>query len=187
MQSSQVGCQAFDSQLTNLTTSDSSENTYVPGGSDFAASLLAPAPVAQTVVTPQPPVVQSNVANPNTIMQNAVSPYYPVAAPPSTQSLSSLAYSASPTIYSGPSSSTLAAEFAAGQISLAMLFMPTQYLVSQGLMVAPSSGSNPNNLFNSVDPDVVAPETGSIAMIGSGLIFLSLASMLSVKRKRQKG
>jgi LPXTG-motif cell wall-anchored protein len=65
--------------------------------------------------------------------------------------------------------------------------MPTQYLVSQGLMVAPSSGSNPNNLFNSVDPDVVAPETGSIAMIGSGLIFLSLASMLSVKRKRQKG
>jgi hypothetical protein len=68
------------------------------------------------------------------------------------------------------------------QIPLSSLIFPTEFLnLSQGLAPGANSFNFLGPLVNS-DPSV--PETGSIAMIGSGLIFLSLVSTVSRWRKR---
>ena len=187
MQSSMVGCATFDSMLTSMAGSDSSDNVYVPGSSDFAASLMSPAPAIQPAA-PQANVSQSNSTDALALFQSAyssqpVSMYNPVA-PPSSQSLSSLAFTASPTVYSTASPSSLASAFASGQISLAQLVMPTQYLYSEGLIQAQSNPWDPIAPFDPLDPDLASPETGSIVMIGSG--FPSLPKLARRRRARAR-
>jgi len=67
-----------------------------------------------------------------------------------------------------------------GQVSLGSVFLPSQFNIG-GLPL----GVTPGSLFDPIVGDALgAPEASSVAMIGSGLIFLSLVSTAVRKRKR---
>jgi hypothetical protein len=67
-----------------------------------------------------------------------------------------------------------------GQVSLGSVILPSQFII--GLPVG--IGVTPGSLFDPIVGDVGAPEASSVAMIGTGLIFLSLVSTAARKRKR---
>lgn len=68
-----------------------------------------------------------------------------------------------------------------GQVSLGSVILPSQFNIGLpiGIGVTPGSLSDPI-----VGDALGAPEASSVAMIGSGLIFLSLVSTAVRKRKR---
>ena len=170
--SSLVGCQAFDSLLAS--TSDSSVVTSVDDPTNFAASLLAPAPTVQPLPVVPPSSSLSTSTNPLSLLNNAytITNISPAAL---------ISPSPSPQVSVASSSTSLANQLLLDQVSLSSLVFPTVYLnVSQGLTPSPNSFDFAGPF--SADPGV--PETGSIAMIGSGLIFLSLVSMMGRKRNR---
>ena len=167
--SSLVGCQAMDSLLASI--SNGSVSTTADETTNFAASLLAPAPSIQPIV----PASTYAVTLPESLMNTA--------STPSLSPDSLFGYNPYPQVsVSVPSSTSLANQLVMDQIPLSSLIFPTEFLnLSQGLAPGANSFNFLGPLVNS-DPSV--PETGSIAMIGSGLIFLSLVSTVSRWRKR---
>jgi hypothetical protein len=169
--SSLVGCQAMDSLLASI--SDGSVVTTSQDSFNFAASLLTPAP---TIPVVPPASILSSSPSPISLMENT-------ASTPSLSPDSLFGYNPYPQVsVSVPNSTSLANQLVMDQIPLSSLIVPTEFLnLSQGLASDPTSFNFFGTSFNA-DPSV--PETGSIAMIGSGLIFLSILSTVGRWRKR---
>jgi len=104
----------------------------------------------------------------------------PVIEPASTTSLSALAFEAfNPSSLIVPSSSTAVTTsvyIPETSVSLASSLIPSTYFESL-------FGGTQSSFVGDADP-VGAPETGSIAMIGSGLIFLGLFANSTRRRRR---
>lgn len=153
-----VGCQAFDSLLTN----DGSMPSSADDSTNFAASLFIQPTVSTSVVPQETPVT-------------------------STFSTPLPGYGNYPTVSLVSPSSSLTNQLASEQVSLSTLVMPTEFLGS----IEPLPGYSSSTSFTVLDPsgsiDPAVPETGSIAMIGSGLIALSFIAMIARRKRRIQG
>jgi hypothetical protein len=156
--SSLVGCQAFDSLLASISTGSVATTSDDP--TNFASSLFTP--------TSQPVIVESLTAP--TISSNSLLPGYSTVPQVSITS---------------PDTSSLANELMMAQVPLSSLVIPTGYLNSTQGFTLGSTGFTFTDPIGNSDPSV--PETGSIAMIGSGLIVLSLVATTTRRRIRLKG
>src|ERR1700722_3619678 len=160
--SSVVGCQVFDSMLANVssTSLSSSEEapavSVTPAASAFSELLVSPlqAPTAGTVPS-------------SAVSFSAPSFSEDIVIPPSSsfQSIPTTTFT-----------SSLGTSLATGG-SLGSIILPSQFNVSLPFGVGVSPGVNS---IGNADPSGV-PEASSVAMIGAGLVILSLAA-----RKRQR-
>lgn len=141
----------------SLLTSSGSMPTSVDDSTNFAASLFTQPTTAPVVVPQETPVT-------------------------SFSATSLPGYTSAPTVSIVSPNSSLANELFSEQVPLSTLVVPTQFLnLNPGV---PGSSSS----VNFVDPpNIGVPETGSIAMIGSGLIALSLVSTIVRRKRRLKG
>jgi hypothetical protein len=167
--SSVVGCQTFDSMLTSVSIAplpasadDVPTVSVMPATSSFSELLVSP---AQVSVSPVADTIPLSIPSSTDIFP-APSISQDIFIPPSS-SFESLPTS---TFTSGLSSSLVM-----GQVPLASVVLPSQFNV--GLPVG--VGLDP------IGDALGAPEASSVAMIGSGLIFLSLVSTAVRKRKRR--
>ncbi len=171
------GCQTNDQNFTSVSTTVSTPAPVVTpiytntNPTNLAASLFSsPSLNASTLLSPsqvtQPP---ATVISPSTLFQPTVS----------TSSLSTLAFQSSS--YSNLSSTVVAATY--GNLAI-----PFQYLESLALGQNPTYSPTYTVLTtNSSAASPLtgdAPETSSIAMIGSGLVLLSVFASLSRKRRK---
>jgi hypothetical protein len=166
--SSIVGCQTFDSMLTNVSSSSSLVSpsnevpaiSVMPGTSPFSDLLVSPAPS-----TVSPSADTSAPSLPSSSMFSAPSFSQDIVIPPSSS------FETLPTIsLSSGLGSSLGASLPLGSVIL-----PNQFNIGLPIGV----GVTPSDPFTGAAFD--SPEASSIAMIGAGLIFLSLTAR---KRKR---
>jgi hypothetical protein len=153
-----AGCQTFDTNFGTVSSSDVS--TPEPSSSDLASSLSVSS--YANVYASLTPTTESTVE------------------PSSTASLASLAFEAfSSTSVIMPTSSSQPVYVPETTLSLTSSVIPYTYL--ETLL-----GETQSFVGDSFAPDALgAPETGSIAMIGSGLIGLGLFAN-STRRRRLK-
>ena len=177
--SSQVGCQAMDSLLASI--SSGSVATSSDDTSNFAASLFTPESTSESVAVVPPSATIPASTDPISLLDNS----YTASSLTSTVNAESLlGYNPSPQISVTEPSTSLANELVMDQVSLSTVIVPTEFLnLSQGLVVNPSS----YNFVGPFDSDPGVPETGSIAMIGSGLMILSLVSTMNRRKRRLRG
>jgi|SRR5580698_10804738 hypothetical protein len=178
--SSLIGCQAMDSLLASI--SSGSVATTSDETSNFAASLFTPAATSESVAVVPPSTSLPASTNSLSLLDNSYT-----ASSLTTLSPDSLfGYNPIPqvSITVPETSSSLANELMMGQVSLSSLIVPTEFLnLNQGLTSMP--GYNFLGSVTSDDPSV--PESGSIAMIGSGLIGLSFVAMVHRWKSRLRG
>jgi len=163
--SSLVGCQAFDSLLASISTG--SVATTSDDATNFASSLFTPQSTSLPVV-----VVPSSTVMPTSTALSLLDESLP-------------GYSSVPQVSITSPDTSLANELLMAQMPLSSLVVPTGYLnETQGITV----GSTTNFTFTdpSVSTDPSVPETSSVAMMGSGLVALSLVTTVA-RRRRQKG
>jgi hypothetical protein len=172
--SSLVGCQAFDSLLASISTGSVATTSDDP--TNFASSLFTPESTSQPVVVVPPSSVMPSINTLSLLDESSTT---------SQLNANSLLTSFPQVSITSPSTSSLANELLMAQIPLSTLVIPTVYLnETQGITVGSTSFSFTDPF---VDSDPSVPETGSIAMIGSGLVFLSLVATTTRRRRRLKG
>jgi hypothetical protein len=171
--SSIVGCQTFDSMLANVSSSSSLVSpevpaiTVIPSTSTFSDLLVTPAPstVSPAVDTVAPTISSSSMFSAPLFSQDIV-------IPPSTsfESLPTTSFT-----------SGLSSSLGMGQVPLGSVILPSQFNVGLpiGIGVTPIGTSDPFT-----GDALGTPEASSVAMIGAGLICLSLISTAARKRKR---
>jgi hypothetical protein len=160
-----VGCQTFDSMLANVSSSSLASPSYevpavsvMPGISPFSELLVSPVPSAVS------PAASSSIFS-----APSFSPDIFIPPPSFFESLPAISFTTG-----------LSNSLGMGQVSLGSVILPSQFII--GLPVG--IGVTPGSLFDPIVGDVGAPEASSVAMIGTGLIFLSLVSTAARKRKR---
>jgi hypothetical protein len=172
--SSLVGCQAFDSLLASI----SPGSVVSDDPTNFASSLFTPEPTSQPVVVVPPSSVMPSTNALSLLDESSTTPQL---------NANSLLTSIPQVSITSPDTSSLANELLMAQIPLSTLVVPTGYLNEiQGNTLGSTSFSFTDPFVNS-DPPSSVPETGSIAMIGSGLVVLSLVATATRRRRRLNG
>src|ERR1700722_3237323 len=168
--SSIVGCQTFDAMLANVSSASLSSSSsdvptvsLMPATSSFSELLVSPtqpslAPAAESVLSIPS---SSNIFSAPSFSQDFfIPPSSSFESVPTTTFTSSLSNSLGTTG------------------SLGSVILPSQFNVSLPFGLGVSPGADP------IGGSVGSPEAGSVLMIGSGLIFLSLVSTAIRKKKR---
>jgi hypothetical protein len=169
--SSVIGCQTFDAMLGSVSTASLASSTFeppavsvTPSASPFSELLVSP------LQTSAPAAASSPFSVPSSSSLFAAPSFSPEAFIPSTsfQSLPTISYTSN------------LGNSIGGSVSLGSVILPSQFNV--GLPFG--FGVTPGNIFDPVTSSAfVTPEASSVAMIGTGLLFLILVS--ARKRKKQ--
>jgi hypothetical protein len=170
----------MDSLLASI--SSGSVATSADTTSNFAASLFTPESTSQSVAVIPPSSTLPASTDALSLLDNS---YTASSLSPTVSPDSLFGYNPTPQVsITTPEISSLANELVLDQVSLSSLLVPTEFLnYSQGLASEP--GYNFLGPLLNSDPSV--PENGSIAMIGTGLIGLSLMSTVHRWRRRVRG
>jgi hypothetical protein len=171
--SSVVGCQTFDMMLANVSSSSLASPSdevpaisVMPSTSPFSELLVSPvaSAVSPAVETFVPSIPPSSMFSAPSVSQDIVIP-----PPSSFESLPTISFN-----------SGLSNSLGMGQVSLGSVILPSQFNIGLPIGI----GVTPGSLFDPVTDALGAPEASSVAMIGAGLIFLSLLSTAARKKKR---